>query len=75
MDRYALSHEFVAPAAPTGFEMSGLAFDVKANICQMNYVRPLNPPGDQKHAVCWATPADQPGKPFPAAPARPDETA
>ena len=52
-DPPALPHEFVAPAAPTGFEMSGPAFDVKANICQMNYVRPLNPPGDQKHAVCW----------------------
>jgi hypothetical protein len=46
-------HEFVAPAAPTGFEMSGSAFDIKANVCQMNYVRPLNPPGDQKHTVCW----------------------
>jgi hypothetical protein len=33
--------------------MSGPAFDVKANVCQMNYVRPLNPPGDQKHTVCW----------------------
>jgi hypothetical protein len=48
-----LPHEFVAPAAPTGFEMSGPAFDVKANVCQMKYVRPLNPPGDQKHTVCW----------------------
>lgn len=46
-------HEFVAPAAPTRFEMSGPAFDIKANVCQMNYVRPLDPPGEQKHTVCW----------------------
>jgi len=52
-DPPAPPHEFVAPAAPTGFEMSGPAFDVKANVCQMKYVRPLDPPGDQKHTVCW----------------------
>jgi hypothetical protein len=52
-DPPAVPHEFVAPAAPTGFEMSGPAFDIKADVCQMNYVRPLNPPGDQKHTVCW----------------------
>lgn len=45
--------EFVAPAAPTGFEMSGPAFDITADVCQMAYVRPLNPPGEQKHTVCW----------------------
>jgi hypothetical protein len=49
----ALPHEFVAPAAPVGFEISGPVFKIKANVCQMNYVRPLNPPGDQKHTVCW----------------------
>ena len=52
-DPPAPPHDFVAPAAPTGFEMSGPAFDIKANVCQMKYVRPLNPPGDQKHTVCW----------------------
>ncbi|MGH3768892.1 MAG: sortase domain-containing protein [Pseudonocardiaceae bacterium] len=46
-------HEYVAPAAPTGFVMSGPAFDIKANVCQMKYARPLNPPGDQKRTVCW----------------------
>ncbi len=45
--------EFVAPAAPTGFEMSGPAFDIKADVCQMAYVRPLDPPGDQERPVCW----------------------
>lgn len=49
----ALPREFVAPAAPTGFEMSGPAFDIKADVCQMEYVRPLDPPGEQKHTVCW----------------------
>jgi hypothetical protein len=49
----ALPHDFVAPAAPTRFEMFGPAFDIKANVCQMKYVRPLNPPGDQMHTVCW----------------------
>lgn len=52
-DPAALPHEFVAPAAPTHFEISGPAFDIKAKVCQMNYVRPLDPPGDQKHTVCW----------------------
>ena len=52
-DPPASPHEFVAAAAPTEFEMSGPAFDIKANVCQMKYVRPLNPPGDQKHTVCW----------------------
>lgn len=52
-DPAAVPHEFVAPAAPTRFEMSGPAFDIKANVCQMDYVRPLNPPGNQKRTVCW----------------------
>jgi hypothetical protein len=33
--------------------MSGPAFNIKAHVCQMNYIRPLNPPGDQKRTVCW----------------------
>jgi hypothetical protein len=46
-------HDAVAPAAPTGFEMSGSVFDIKADVCQMAYVRPLDPPGEQRHTVCW----------------------
>ena len=46
-------HEFVAPAAPTDFQMTGPAFDIKADVCEMENVRPLNPPGDQKGTVCW----------------------
>jgi len=48
-----LPHDAVANAAPTSFEMRGTAFDIKAHICQMDYVRPLDPPGDQLHTVCW----------------------
>lgn len=46
-------HEFVAPAAPTSFEITGKAFDIQAQVCKMAYVRPLDPPGDQRHTVCW----------------------
>ena len=49
----ALPQDVVAPAAPTAFEMSGAAFDIKAHVCPMAYVRPLDPPGDQRHTVCW----------------------
>jgi Sortase domain len=48
-----LRHDVVAPAAPTAFEISGPAFDIKAHVCSMAYVRPLDPPGDQRHTVCW----------------------
>jgi hypothetical protein len=45
--------EHVAAAAPTGFRISGPAFTVDAHVCGMRYVRPLDPPGDQLHTVCW----------------------
>jgi hypothetical protein len=48
-----IPHDAVAPAVPTAFEMKGAAFDIKANVCQMPNVRPLDPPGDQLHTVCW----------------------
>lgn len=48
-----IPHDAVAPAVPTAFEMKGAAFDIKADVCQMPYVRPLDPPGDQLHTVCW----------------------
>lgn len=46
-------HDRVAAAAPTAFRMKGAAFDIKAGVCQMENVRPLDPPGDQLHTVCW----------------------
>lgn len=49
----APAHQRVAAAAPTTFEMKGPAFDIKAHVCAMPYVRPLDPPGEQRHTVCW----------------------
>lgn len=46
-------HEAVAPGAPTAFVMSGPAFTIKAHVCKMDFVLPLDPPGDQFHTVCW----------------------
>jgi hypothetical protein len=46
-------HQLVAPAAPTAFVMSGPAFTIKAHVCKMDFVLPLDPPGDQFHTVCW----------------------
>jgi hypothetical protein len=46
-------HDLVAPAPPTSFELVGAGFDVKARVCGMANVRPLDPPGDQYHTVCW----------------------
>ncbi|MHA3702620.1 sortase domain-containing protein [Jatrophihabitans sp. YIM 134969] len=46
-------HDLVAPAAPTGFRITGPAFDIPAKVCGMDNVRPLDPPGDQYHTVCW----------------------
>lgn len=46
-------HDVVASAAPTGFRVAGAAFDIEATVCGMPFVRPLDPPGDQYHTVCW----------------------
>jgi hypothetical protein len=43
----------VAPAAPTRFVMAGPKFRIAAHVCPMPYVRPLDPPGEQHHTVCW----------------------
>ena len=49
----AIPHDAVAPAPPTGFRITGPAFDIPAEVCGMDNVRPLDPPGDQYHTVCW----------------------
>jgi hypothetical protein len=49
----ALPHDAVAAAAPVAFEIKGPAFTVHADVCPMPFVRPLDPPGDQRHTVCW----------------------
>ena len=33
--------------------MTSRGIDITADVCRMNNVRPLNPPGDQYHTVCW----------------------
>lgn len=43
----------VAAAAPTRFVMAGPKFRIVARVCPMPYVRPLDPPGEQHHTVCW----------------------
>lgn len=48
-----IPHEVVAAAAPTQFELKGPAFDIKAHVCGMLNIRPLDPPGEQHHTVCW----------------------
>lgn len=46
-------HQRVAPAAPTAFTLTGRRFTIKAQVCSMAPVFPLDPPGDQHHTVCW----------------------
>lgn len=49
----AAPHDPVAAAAPISFRISGPAFTIDADVCQMANIRPLDPPGDQYHTVCW----------------------
>ena len=46
-------HDVVPAAAPTAFTYRGHGVSVRANVCGMPYVRPLDPPGDQHRTVCW----------------------
>ncbi|WP_375481154.1 hypothetical protein [uncultured Jatrophihabitans sp.] len=46
----------VRATAPTRFLMRGPAaqpYTIRARVCGMPYVRPLDPPGEQHHTVCW----------------------
>ncbi|HKC28529.1 MAG TPA: hypothetical protein VKB75_11010 [Jatrophihabitans sp.] len=51
--RRTVAHDFVAPAAPTSFVISGRGFTIRARVCAMPAIFPLDPPGDQRHTVCW----------------------
>ncbi|HEV7203547.1 MAG TPA: hypothetical protein VGN18_02995 [Jatrophihabitans sp.] len=46
-------HDDVAPAGPTAFRFAGKAFTITAHVCGMPNIRPLDPPGEQHHTVCW----------------------
>jgi hypothetical protein len=48
-----IPHDRVAAAAPAGFSYRGAGYTIKAGVCGMEYVRPLDPPGEQHHTVCW----------------------
>jgi hypothetical protein len=50
-----LPHDRVRAAAPTTFKISGPGFSITADVCGMDPVFPLDPPGDQLHTVCWVT--------------------
>jgi hypothetical protein len=49
----AIPHQFVAATAPNWFTFKGPAFTISATVCGMEYIRPLDPPGEQHHTVCW----------------------
>lgn len=46
-------HDVVAAAAPTAFTYTAPHYRIRADVCGMEYVRPLDPPGEQHHTVCW----------------------
>ena len=50
-----IPHDYVAPAGPTGFLLTGPRFSIRAHVCAMPPVFPLDPPGEQRHTVCWVT--------------------
>lgn len=46
-------HDVVPAAAPTAFTLTGPHFTIRAHVCAMANVRPYDPPGEQRHTVCW----------------------
>jgi hypothetical protein len=48
-----IPHQVVAAAAPVAFHFSGPGVDIRAQVCGMPNIRPLDPPGEQHHTVCW----------------------
>jgi hypothetical protein len=51
--RPTVPHDYVRPAVPTRFTLAGHGFTIKAQVCAMPAVFPLDPPGEQHHTVCW----------------------
>ena len=51
--RPPVPHDAVAAAAPTSFVYSARSYRIRAHVCGMENVRPLDPPGEQHHTVCW----------------------
>lgn len=46
-------HDRVTKAGPTRFRVTGPGFTINARVCAMANERPLDPPGEQHHTVCW----------------------
>jgi hypothetical protein len=57
--RPVVAHDHVPAAVPTAFTLTGSGsgpgsrFTVRARVCAMPAVFPLDPPGEQHHTVCW----------------------
>ena len=51
--RPAIPHDVVPPAVPTAFTLTGARFTIRAHVCAMANVRPYDPPGEQRHTICW----------------------
>lgn len=51
--RSAGPHDPVGKAGPTRFRIAGAGFTIDAHVCAMANERPLDPPGEQHHTVCW----------------------
>jgi hypothetical protein len=49
----SVPHDVVAAAAPIAFTYTAPHYRIRAHVCGMRYVRPLDPPGEQHHTVCW----------------------
>ena len=45
--------EKVRPDQPVAFTLTGAKFTIKAHVCAMANIIPYDPPGDQRHTVCW----------------------
>jgi hypothetical protein len=43
----------VGAAGPSAFTYTAKHYTIKASVCGMENVRPLDPPGEQHHTVCW----------------------
>lgn len=48
-----IPHEVVKASGPKTFLFEGPHFNIKAHVCAMADIRPLDPPGEQEHTVCW----------------------
>lgn len=48
-----IPHEIVKASGPRTFLFEGPHIRIHAHVCAMADIRPLDPPGEQEHTVCW----------------------